>query len=188
MDTELIEKLKAYFPANAYRDRKLQGGGKWFFLKWQTIRDRLDQVVPGWSCTYSDPLIVGDLVVIRCKMTIAGVTREGVGNSNAYKERTLEGQGEYKFGSPVECAVADAFKNAAEQFGVGAHIDDQKALAMYLKRYGDNRGVNYALKNDWKKHGAMGTPIKNKTETPKPVKKGKGEISREEWLARQGRN
>jgi hypothetical protein len=118
IDRELQEKLKAPFPVADHKERSLPGGGRWFFIPWQKIKERLDECAPDWQVKYSDPVIAGELVVIRCKMTINGISREGVGNSDAFKERTSGGN--YKFGSPIECATADAFKNAAELFGRGS--------------------------------------------------------------------
>jgi hypothetical protein len=148
----------------------------------QKIKDRLDEACPDWQVTYSDPVIAGDLVVVRCKLTIASVTREGVGNSDAYKEKNKSGG--YSFGSPIECATADAFKNAAEMFGIGAYLDDQEFVVRYLQSKGDGRGTRFYQENDWKDNGAMGRP-KNQPTAAANDKKNSGEISREEWLARQ---
>ncbi len=68
-------------------------------------------------------------------------------------------------GSPIERAIADAFKNAAEQFGVGAYLDKQEDLVRYLHSKQDYRGKTFYDENDWKKHGAMGKP-----KNPSPAK------------------
>jgi hypothetical protein len=173
IDAELLKALKTPFPPEDHKERSLPGGGRWFYLPWQKIKSRLDQTFPEWQCSFSDPVITGELIVIRCRISIAGVTREGVGNSDAYGEKTSAGG--YKFGSPVEKATADALKNAAEMFGVGAYLDDQQFVVKYLHSKGDYRGVKFAQENDWKTHGAMGKPVKT------------GEVSREQWLAQQRR-
>jgi hypothetical protein len=157
MTPETIEKLKAYFPADEHLERKLPGGGRWFYIPWQQIRERLDQSCPDWTCEYSDPIKMPDgETVIRCKITIEGCTREGVGVAPM---ADFNDSGKRKgIGSPVEVAIADAFKNAAEQFGVGAYIDNQKKLVTYLQSKMDGRGVKFYKENGWKEHGAMGVP------------------------------
>jgi hypothetical protein len=142
----LLTELKQPFPASDHRDRVLPGGGRWFFITWQKIRDRLDQVCPDWSCTYSHPAVAGDFLIIRCQLTIGGITREGVGNDKAYPE--LNESGKVKtIGTPPERAAADAFKNAAEQFGIGAYLDDQQFVIKYLQSQGDGRGVQFGLRD-----------------------------------------
>lgn len=72
---------------------------------------------------------------------ICNVQREGVGNSEATKG----------YGTPVERATADAFKNAAESFGVGAYLDNQEFVVKHLQSKGDGRGFQFAV---WDKDGA----------------------------------
>ena len=81
---ELLPELKKPFPVADHKERALPGGGRWFFIPWQKMRDRLDEVCPDWQVIYSDPVIAGELVVIRCKLTICDVTREGVDNSDTF--------------------------------------------------------------------------------------------------------
>jgi len=153
----LVAKLKEPFPIAEHKERKLPGGGRWFYIAWQTIRDRLEELFPlDWTATYSDPVVVGDYTVIRCQLTIllsqGGITREGVGNDKAYPE--LNQQGKVKtIGTPPERARADAFKNAAEEFGVGAYLDDQKFVIRYMQTAGDSRAYKFAKENDWLEHG-----------------------------------
>lgn len=136
----LLNELKQPFAAVDHKERQLPGGGRWFFLPWQKIRDRLDQICPDWQSTYSDPVVVGEYVVVRCKLTIGGITREGVGNDKAYPEKQT-------YGTPIERAIADAFKNAAEQFGIGAYLDNQQFVIKYLQSQGDGRGVQFGMRD-----------------------------------------
>lgn len=153
---EILPKLQEYFLAHEHKDRVLPGGGKWVFIPWQTIRDRLNKVCPAdWTVSYSDPVVAGDYTAIRCKLTICGVTREGVGNDKAYPEVNEKGKAK-TIGTPIERATADAFKNAAEQFGIAAYLDDQKLVTKILNSQKDNRAVQYAKENEWKQAGAMG--------------------------------
>jgi hypothetical protein len=136
----ILEELKAPFPAADHKERVLPGGGRWFFLPWQKIRERLDHVCPDWQSSYSDPAVVGDYIVVRCRLTIAGVTREGVGNDHANPEKQT-------YGTPVERSIADAFKNAAEQFGVGSYLDNQQFVIKHLQSQGDGRGVQFGMRD-----------------------------------------
>lgn len=134
---ETIVELKKPFPAADHKERVLPGNGRWFYLPWQRIRDRLDEICPDWQATYSDPITCEGLIVVRCRLSICGVCREGVGNSEAAKG----------YGTPVERATADAFKNAAESFGVGAYLDNQDFVIKYLQSKGDGRGVQFAIRD-----------------------------------------
>ncbi len=84
MQAETIQKLKAFFLASEHKDRSLPGGGRWFYIPWQKIRDRLDECCSDWECEYGDPIRLPDgETAIRCKIKIEGCTREGVGTSAA---------------------------------------------------------------------------------------------------------
>lgn len=154
---DLITCLKEPFPVADHKERKLPGGGRWFYIPWQTIRDRLEELFPlDWTVSYSDPVIAGDYTVIRCQLTVllsqGGITREGVGNDKAFPE--LNQQGKTKtIGTPPERARADAFKNAAEEFGIGAYLDDQKFVIRHMQTLGDSRAYKFAKENDWLEHG-----------------------------------
>jgi hypothetical protein len=139
---QIVAELKKPFPAEEHKERSLPGGGRWFYIPWQLIRKRLDEVCPDWQVVYADPIIAGELVVIRCRLTICGISREGVGNSEAFIEKTEAGM--YKFGTPIEKAIADAFKNAAEAFGVARYLDDQQYVIRHMQSQGDGRGYAFS--------------------------------------------
>jgi hypothetical protein len=158
---EILKELKKPFPAADHQERTIPGNSRWFYIPWQKIRERLDRVCPGWEVTYSDPVACEDLVVVRCRITIDGTTREGVGNSEAATG----------YGTPVERATADAFKNAAEAFGVGAYLDDQAFVIRYLQSQGDGRGVQFAMRD---KNGERSQHYKKNSShsfSPAPVNK-----------------
>lgn len=137
MKPETLGKLNAPFTAAEHRDRTLPGGGKWFFIPWQVIRKRVNEACPDWSVSYSDPVVAADFIVIRCLLTIEGITREGVGNDKAFPDKQT-------YGTPIERAIADAFKNAAEQFGVGAYLDNQAFVIKLMQNQGDGRAYAYS--------------------------------------------
>lgn len=156
---EISPKLKEWFSPEDHEERKLPGGGKWFFVPWQRIRDRLDNVCPDWAASYSDPIECGrtadlnGIIVIRCRLTLCGVTREGVGNSENDAYRINEEKRYKGYGTPIERATADAFKQAAESFGVGAYLDLQKdqrdRFVKYMNKRGDGRAYKVAYDNGW---------------------------------------
>lgn len=74
----------------------------------RAYQDRLDAVVgvAGWSTTYR---ALGDRAII-CRLTVAGVIREEVGEAPADSE------------NPATEAVAQAFKRACAAFGLGRYL------------------------------------------------------------------
>lgn len=144
---QIIAELKKPFPPEAHVERPLPGGGRWLYIKWQDIRERLDEVYPEWSCTWGEITYVGEFCVTTCTITIADVSRQAPGNAPLTTK---------SIGTPIERAVADAFKNAAEAFGVGRYLDDQKFTANYLSQKGDMRAYKFAKENEQIEAGARG--------------------------------
>jgi hypothetical protein len=124
LDRETLWMLRRPFMPDDHKDRRLPGGGQWFYLPWQKIRRRVFEVAPDSEISFAMPAYLGEYCVIICNLTIAGVTRQGVGNAEI--ELISSNGKDMSRGSPIERATADAWKNAAEQFGVGAYLDDQK--------------------------------------------------------------
>lgn len=122
---DFYPKLVARFEPAEHKKRKLPGGGEWWFVPWQTIRKRLNEVcVEGWSDAYSDITFTNGYCIVICTLTICGVSRQGVGSTPI---ETLNSEGkDTSYGDPIERAIADAFKNAAEQFGIAAYLDAQR--------------------------------------------------------------
>ena len=149
---DTIVKLKAWFPREAHDERDLPGGGKWFYVRWQLIRERLDEACPGWEVYYSAPTYLGDYCTITCTIAIGGVSKQGVGNAEIL---LLSSSGKNMArGTPIERATADAFKNAAEAWGVARYLDEQtdpKAKAdfvRYMQRSGDGRAADFHHQNE----------------------------------------
>lgn len=148
----IIAQLKEPFPPEAHTERDLPGGGKWFFISWQKIRERLDEVCPDWQIEYGTPTYLDKYCVVSCKLTLCGVTREALGNAEI--ELLSKSGRDMSRGTPIERAIADAFKNAAEAFGVAAYLDEQSQdkrefLMRYLHSKGDARALQYARENNW---------------------------------------
>jgi hypothetical protein len=122
--------LKKPFPAAAHEFRELPGGKKWVFLKWQTIRERLDEVCPDWISDYSDIQYLGNDAICRCGITILQIRKEAIASvpisilSSSGKEMSR--------GSAADRLAAEALKNGAETWGVGRYLDDQAFTIRYL--------------------------------------------------------
>lgn len=69
---------------------------------------RLDQVVPGWQTEYQ--FIKPDGSLVKCRLTICGVAREDVGESDASENNT------------ATSAVAQSFKRTCAAFGLGRYL------------------------------------------------------------------
>jgi hypothetical protein len=150
--SEILQALREPFPPELHQERDLPGGAKWFFIPWQAIRDRLDEVYPEWVVEYGMPEYLDKYCVVKCKLTIAGVSREALGNAEI---ELLSSKGkDMSRGTPVERAVADSLKNCAEAFGVAAYLDEQvkskqEFLIRYLHKSGDGRALAAARENNW---------------------------------------
>lgn len=149
---DTIGQLKAWFPPEAHKERELPGGGKWFYVPWQLIRERFDEVCPDWQVSYSAPVFLGEYCSITCTIVIAGISKQGVGNAEI---QLLSSSGRNMArGTPIERATADAFKNAAEVWGVARYLDEQTdpktkaAFVRYMQRSGDGRAAAYYHQNE----------------------------------------
>jgi hypothetical protein len=168
--SEISHQLKDWFPASDHKKRKVPGGKEWWYVPWQLIRQRLDRVCPDeWTVEYGQPYYLGDLCHISCRLTICGIAREGVGSA---KLELISNEGnDMARGNPIERAVADAFKNAAEQFGIAGYLDEQtddktkKAFIKYMLQAGDARPA-VQLQN--KMRAEAGLPVRPKAVDPLP--------------------
>lgn len=162
---EIIAKLKAHFPADIHRERDLPGGGKWFYVPWQAIRERLDEVCPDWQVAYSQPAYLGAFCTVTCTITIGGISRRGVGNAEI--ELISKSGKDMSRGTPIERAIADAFKSAAEAWGVARYLDEQadpklKAdFIRYMQKRGNGKAAVYHHRNE-------GNPPTKATPNPSP--------------------
>lgn len=155
MNTEfrsILEELKKPFPPDAHQERELKGGGRWFYLGWQTIRDRLSEVCPDWQIQYDEPKYLDKYCIVKGRLTICGVAREAWGNAEI---ELLSGSGkDMARGTPIERAIADCFKNCCEAFLLGAYLDEQtqdkrEFTLRYLHGKGDGRAKKFATENGW---------------------------------------
>ncbi|MEH1821500.1 MAG: hypothetical protein V7L31_20875 [Nostoc sp.] len=123
--------LKKPFPAKLHEFRELPGGGKkWVFLKWQTIREKLDEVAPEWISDYSEIQYLGNDAICRCGITILGVRKEAI--ASVPISITSSSGKEMSRGSAADRLAAESLKNTAEAWGVGRYLDDQVFTIRYL--------------------------------------------------------
>lgn len=151
--------LEAKFLPSQHKDRTLPGGGRWFYVPHQTITDRLNAVCPGhWQSKVGSIAGAGDFTVVFLELTICGVTRTGVGDDKTFPETNDRGKSKV-IGTPAVRAFRNAFKDAAEQFGICSYLDDQKEGASkqefirYMQGKGDGRAQKFAMENGWSQQG-----------------------------------
>jgi hypothetical protein len=133
--TELINRLKTPFPPAVHEIRELPGKGNWIFVPWQNIRERLDEVYPAWVVDYSEIKIIEQQAFCKCGITIADIRKEAYGDVPV---AVLSSSGkDISRGSFGDRVVAEAFKNAAEHWGVARYLDDQKFVISYLLDHAD---------------------------------------------------
>lgn len=139
---EIIAQLKKPFTPEQHKDRALKGGGTWLYIPWQVIRDRVSEVDPNYSQEFGSPQYLDKFCYVSCTLTICGVSRQAIGNAEI---ELLSSTGKnMERGNCIERAIADAFKNAAESFGIAAYLDDQDAVIRTLSKAGDSRAYRYA--------------------------------------------
>lgn len=101
--------------------------------------ERLTEVDPGWEASYSfaaatpaDPVGLSYNVPVVCRLTVLGVTREGVGQiaSSSLDDKY------------AKAAFSDALKRAAVDFGIGAYLYTMGNTAVDEKGYWINAKGN----------------------------------------------
>jgi hypothetical protein len=168
-----LAQLREPFPPEAHVERPLPGGGKWFYVPWQQIRERIEEVAPDHELEFFEPIFVDAYCAVRCKLVICGVSRIAIGNA--------ENKGGAR-GNAIERAIADAYKNAAEAFGVCAYLDDQSKekrlwTAQYLHDKGDNRAMGEVMRNgdipgNLNRNKPKAVPSKPSADAPAPTTEG----------------
>jgi hypothetical protein len=78
------------------------------FVDARHYQHRLDEVAPGWQTEYE--FIKPDGSLVKCRLTVCGVTREDVGESDATEDNT------------ATSAIAQSFKRACAAFGLGRYL------------------------------------------------------------------
>jgi hypothetical protein len=114
---DILPKLQDWFAVEDHRERTIKGGGRWYYVPHQSIRDRLNEVCPSqWSTAYDGPHMIDGEPIYHCHLTICGVTRTGIGDKSNEPS---------PYGTAAQRAFRKAFTDAAEQFGIGGYLDEQ---------------------------------------------------------------
>lgn len=96
------------------------------YLRTAAVMERLDVVcgLGGWSFEL-EPVVVagGELQVARGRLTIYGVTRDGIGTASSWE--------------PSKGCASDALKRAAALFGVGRYLAQLPPVTCTLDRGGN---------------------------------------------------
>lgn len=122
--SEILPQLTAKFKPEEHKERDLPGGGKWWFVSWQTIRARLDEVCPDdWEVAFSEPQFIDKYCYMTCTLIICGTTRQAIG-SVPIEVISRSGKDASR-GNPIERASAESFKCACEMFGICSYLDEQ---------------------------------------------------------------
>lgn len=139
---DIIPLLSAYLSPEEHKERKIKGGGTWYYLSHQALRNRLNEICPGeWSTEYQLSHMDGTDPIYLCRLTICGVTRTGIG------DKTNEPS---PYGTTSQRSFRKAFADAAEAFGLGAYLDEQtddrtkREFVKYMHQCGNGKAaVNY---------------------------------------------
>jgi hypothetical protein len=115
---EIQAELKKPFEAKLHNIRELPGKGFWAFVSHHAVRERLDLVCPEWQSDYTQIEQIGSDVVCRCGITILGIRKQAIGSVPLV---AAEKNGkDVSRGSAADRVSAEAFKNAAEMWGLDA--------------------------------------------------------------------
>lgn len=109
---EDLTTLKAAF---SFSDHEFTRG--FCYLTEEAISNRVEEVDPAWSFEIQNLQRIGDQCVCAARLTIKGISREGVGMQSI--ELNKEGR---IVGEPEKGAATDALKRCARLFGIGRYI------------------------------------------------------------------
>jgi hypothetical protein len=150
---DILPKLQDWFPVEDHKERQIKGGSRWYYIPHQAIRDRLNELCPGdWSTSYEGPHIIDGEPVYHCRLTICGVTRTGIGDKSNEPS---------PYGTAAQRAFRKAFTDAAEQFGIGAYLDEQTSektkrnFVKYMQSQGNGKAAANFLGNQRLERGEI---------------------------------
>ena len=112
--------LAVPFPAESHKELP---GKKGTYVSWHHYIERLNEQAPGWSMDTAEIEVAGKLI-IKCTLTIGGVSRVNYGNEDADKD---------SYGTAVEGAMAQALKRTCAMFGLGLYLYDEDARQAAVK-------------------------------------------------------
>lgn len=113
------------------------------YITEMAITERIEQVDPSWSLeqiALYNREGAGMQIICTMRLTIKGVSRDGVGMSSVVVTKPKEGRTEVSEANEAEkSAATDAMKRAARLFGIGRYllnlpefVTDERSMARYL--------------------------------------------------------
>jgi hypothetical protein len=87
------------------------------YIEWHEVANILDRVCPRWSFEVKEMRVIGQTMVMTVRLTIEGVSREGVGCGHADTEMG------------IKKAEHDALKRAAVKFGIARELYYKEELS-----------------------------------------------------------
>lgn len=119
----------------APNEHEFKGG--FTYISEEAISNRLDEVDPSWSLVILNQAIRDNHSVTTVRLTVKGVSRDGVGMQNL--TITVKGEVKENPSEPEKGAATDALKRAARLFGIGRYllgipdnVKDMAALTNWL--------------------------------------------------------
>lgn len=131
LDDQHMRKLRAPFTVAAVKFRPLEKPNDkgalscLVYIDSRLAAERLSAVDPCWSSSYEVLAGPDQHMPVVCKLTVHGVTREGVGQN----------AGPSKDDKHAKMAFSDALKRAAVEFGVGASLYAMPRFAVDANGY-----------------------------------------------------
>lgn len=160
--TDILSKLKDTIPPE-YLKFKTKGGTRITFISWYGYCDLLDERcgLGNWSWEIKEASQVGNRTLVVGRLTIYGDDRQISFDSTGNEDLDRSG-----FGDALSCAESMALRRACAKAGLARELWDKE------EQVNQTNQTNYSTKTQ-----------------PVPYKaNGKGEISREQWIAKFGGN
>lgn len=120
------QELRQPLAPSAHKIRALPGTTDlYIYLPWQSVRDRLEEVVPDYCLDFDNPVYdhTVNLVSIKATIEILGIKKSAIAG---VKISIISQKGNNaEIGHCIDRLHAEAIKNAGEAWCVGRYLDDQ---------------------------------------------------------------
>jgi hypothetical protein len=104
------------FQPDQIKQREGSKGMMFSYVDARDVAERLDEVVGWWRWSDDCEVVDEDTCAVRCRLTVCGVTKAGIGYPNSATDAENPAR------EPLKAAESDALKRAAVHFGVGRHL------------------------------------------------------------------
>lgn len=123
-EQEILQLLRKPFP----KDKHLSNYDGFIYVDETAVSERLDEVDPGWGFQIISISSRDRKVVVHARMTILGVSRDGVGMTTVeyVKEKDdkgkVIGETDIEISEPEKASATDALRRCARLFGIGRYL------------------------------------------------------------------